>query len=260
MADAGEGIVFRHATLQAVQRFADEAQSATSIAELEGSITVASAELGFDYFAIVHHVDFGRLTPSAIRLSNYPDRFTAKIREGQFARDPVLRASERTNVGFVWSDVSQLITLSDRDRAYMNRAAELGLVEGFTVPYHIPGETLGSCHFAVNRAGALPARHLAAAQSIGAFGFEAARRLLASDDQAIRLAPRVPLTQRQRDCVVEVARGKSDTVIAQLLGLRPRTVNEYIEGAKRRYLVSTRQQLIVRALFQSDICFAEVLM
>ena len=48
-------------------------------------------------------------------------------------------------------------------------------------------------------------------------------------------------------------------MIAQLLGLRPRTVNEYIESAKRRYLVSTRQQLIVRALFQSDICFAEVL-
>ena len=259
MADAGKGNSFRHTTLQVVQRFADDAQSASSIIELESFITLVSAELGFDYFAIVHHVDFGRLTPNAIRLSNYPERFTAKIREGQFAHDPVLRASERTNVGFVWSDVPQLITLSDRDRAYMRGAADLGLAEGFTVPYHIPGETLGSCHFAVSRPGSLPAAHLAAAQAIGAFGFEAARRLLASDDQAIRLGPRVPLTQRQRDCLVEVARGKSDTVIAQLLGLRPRTVNEYIEGAKRRYLVATRQQLIVRALFQSDICFAEVL-
>ncbi len=254
-----EGNVFQRASLQAVQRFANDAQTASNIGELESCITFASAEMGFDYFAIVHHVDFGHLTPDAIRLSNYPERFTAKIREGQFARDPVLRASERTNLGFVWSDVPQLITLSDRDRAYMRAAAEMGLADGFTVPYHVPGDTLGSCHFAVNRSGALPVDHLAAAQSIGAFGFEAARRLLAVDDQSTRLAPRVPLTQRQRDCLVEVARGKSDTVIAQLLGLRPRTVNEYIEGAKRRYLVSTRQQLIVRALFQSDICFAEVL-
>ena len=259
MADGGEENVFRRATLQAAQRFADDAQSVSSIAELERCITLASTGLGFDYFAIVHHVNFGRLTPNAIRLSNYPERFTAKIREGQFARDPVLRASERTNVGFVWSDVPQLISLSDRDRAYMRGAADLGLAEGFTVPYHIPGETLGSCHFAVNRSGTLPSDQLATAQSMGAFAFEAARRLLASDDQSTRLAPRVPLTQRQRDCLVEVARGKSDTVIAQLLGLRPRTVNEYIEGAKRRYLVATRQQLIVRALFQSDICFAEVL-
>ena len=259
MADAGEGNLFRRATLQTVQRFADEAHSASSIAELEDCITRATTDLGFDYFAIVHHVDFGRLTPSAIRLSNYPERFIARIREGHFARDPVLRASERTNAGFVWSDVPQLIELTDRDRAYMRGAVDLGLAEGFTVPYHIPGDTLGSCHFAVRKPSDLPLAHLAAAQSIGAFGFEAARRLLSKDDQSSRLAPRVPLTQRQRDCVVEVARGKSDTVIAQLLGLRPRTVNEYIEGAKRRYLVSTRQQLIVRALFQSDICFAEVL-
>jgi len=260
MPEAEDGLVDRRATLRSVQAFANAAQSATSVAELESAIASASQDLGFDHFAIVNHVDFGKLTPNAIRLSNYPERFIARIREGHFARDPVLRASERTNAGFLWSEIAKLITLTDRDLAYMHAASEQGLAEGFTVPYHIPGETLGSCHFAVGKPGTLPHGHLAAAQSLGAFGFEAARRLLHNrDDHANLLAKRVPLTQRQRDCVVEVARGKSDTVIAQLLGLRPRTVNEYIESAKRRYLVSTRQQLIVRALFQSDICFSEVL-
>jgi LuxR family quorum-sensing system transcriptional regulator CciR len=55
------------------------------------------------------------------------------------------------------------------------------------------------------------------------------------------------------------AKGKSDTVIAQLLDIRPRTVNQHIEAAKRRYSVATRAQLIVRALFRSEICFSEVL-
>jgi len=260
MSEAEDGLVDQRASLRSVQAFANAAQAASSVAELEGAIASASRDLGFDHFAIVNHVDFGKLTPNTIRLSNYPEKFIAGIREGKFARDPVLRASERTNAGFLWSDIAKLITLTDRDHAYMRTASELGLAEGFTVPYHIPGETLGSCHFAVSKPGTLPHGHLAAAQSLGAFGFEAARRLLCSrDDHANLLAKRVPLTQRQRDCVVEVARGKSDTVIAQLLGLRPRTVNEYIESAKRRYLVATRQQLIVRALFQSDICFSEVL-
>ena len=260
MAEAEDGLVDRRATLRSVQAFADAAQSAVDLTQLEDAIETASGALGFDHFAIIHHVDFGKLTSNAIRLSNYPERFIARIREGKFAHDPVMRASERTNAGFLWSEIAGLIALTERDRSYMRMASELGLADGFTVPYHIPGETLGSCHFAVSQPGTLPLGHLAAAQSLGAFGFEAARRLLASrDDHANLLAKRVPLTQRQRDCVVEVARGKSDTVIAQLLGLRPRTVNEYIESAKRRYLVSTRQQLIVRALFQSDICFAEVL-
>ena len=259
MGYVGDGQAFQHATLRAVQGFADAAYAVETISGLEEALTAASLSLGFEHFAIVHHVDFGKLTPDAVRLTNYPPRFIAAIREGQFAHDPVLRASERTNAGFVWSDIPKMIALSDRDREYMRTAAELGLVEGFTVPYHIPGETLGSAHFSVSRKGALPTGHLAAVQSIGAFGFEAARRLLSRNDSANLLSKRVSLTQRQRDCVIEVARGKSDTVIAQLLGLRPRTVNEYIESAKRRYLVSTRQQLIVRALFQSDICFAEVL-
>ena len=258
MANAEDRQAFQQATLRTVQSFADAAQSVTSIADLESAIGEACGSLGFDHFAIVNHVDFGRLAPNAVRLSNYPERFVAKIREGGFAHDPVLRASERSSAGFMWRDIGKLITLTDRDRAYMRAAADLGLAEGFTIPCHIPGELLGSCHFAVKAPNPLPL-HLAAVQSIGTFGFEAARRLLAKDDHANLFARRVPLTQRQRDCVVEVARGKSDTVIAQLLGLRPRTVNEYIETAKRRYLVATRQQLIVRALFQSDICFAEVL-
>jgi LuxR family quorum-sensing system transcriptional regulator CciR len=248
MAEAEDSSVDPRTILRSVQAFADTVQSVATLAELEHAVASATRKLGFDHFAIVHHVDFGKLAPHAIRMSNYPER------------DPVLRASERTNVGFLWSDIPNMIALNDRDRNYMRMAGELGLAEGFTVPYHIPGETLGSCHFAVTEIGRLPTHNLAAAQSVGAFGFEAARRLVGMrEDHAILLAKRVPLTRRQRDCVVEVARGKSDTVIAQLLGLRPRTVNEYIENAKRRYLVSTRQQLIVRALFQSDICFAEVL-
>jgi DNA-binding CsgD family transcriptional regulator len=48
-------------------------------------------------------------------------------------------------------------------------------------------------------------------------------------------------------------------VIADLLAIRPKTVNEHIEAAKRRYSVATRSQLLVRALFRSEICFSEVI-
>jgi DNA-binding CsgD family transcriptional regulator len=48
-------------------------------------------------------------------------------------------------------------------------------------------------------------------------------------------------------------------VIAQLLNIRPKTVNEHIESAKRRYSVATRSQLLVKALFRSEICFSEVM-
>ena len=217
-----------------------------------------SSWLGFDRFAIVNHVEFGRIVPG-VRLTNYPVEFIGRLRELGLTRDPVLRASERAGIGFSWDQIPTLISLREGDYAYMREAARHGLVNGFTVPNNIPGEILGSCHFAVGSPDALPRDHFAAAQSIGAFGFEAARRLAGEAAVAGPSPDPAPLSQRQRDCLVQVARGKSDGVIAEILGLRPRTVNEYVEAAKRRYVVATRQQLVVRALFCSEISFSEVL-
>jgi DNA-binding CsgD family transcriptional regulator len=70
--------------------------------------------------------------------------------------------------------------------------------------------------------------------------------------------PRVKLSDRQRECLIYAARGKSDSVIAQLLDIKPKTVNQHIEAAKRKYKVASRAQLIVEALYDSQIDFAEV--
>jgi LuxR family quorum-sensing system transcriptional regulator CciR len=98
---------------------------------------------------------------------------------------------------------------------------------------------------------------LPATQYVGCFAFEAARRISAAEAPAEDSRPK--LTSRQFDCVVLVAQGKSDWHIGQLLGISPETVHQHIETAKRRYDVSSRTQLVVRALFDSQITFADVL-
>ena len=67
------------------------------------------------------------------------------------------------------------------------------------------------------------------------------------------------LSPRQLDCVILAGRGKSDRDVGQLLGISGQTVHQHIEEAKRRYHVATRQQLIVRALFDSQITFADLM-
>lgn len=242
----------------AVQDFAAAAQQIDAMDDLHAAVDDITRWLGFDHFAIVSHVDFGRVVPS-VKITNYPIELIGALREAGLMRDPVLRASERASIGFSWDQLPALITWREGDDAHMRRAARLGIVAGYTVPNNVPGESLGSSHFSVSDAGRLPRTHFAAAQSVGAFSFEAARRLVARDGPVDEAPDPAPLTQRQRDCLVQVARGKSDGVIAQLLGLKPRTVNEYVEAAKRRYVVATRQQLVVRALFRSEISFSEVL-
>jgi len=76
--------------------------------------------------------------------------------------------------------------------------------------------------------------------------------------EARRLLRAPGLTPRQRDCVVLVARGKSDWEIGRLLGISESTVHKHVEDAKRRYGVTTRIQLVVLSLFEKRLSFADI--
>jgi LuxR family transcriptional regulator, quorum-sensing system regulator CciR len=244
--------------LRLVQDFVDVANNVDGMASLRDLIGDATKELGFDYYAVVHHVRFGRPTDEHVRLSNYPLEWLAVLRDYVKLSDPVLRASERMSSGFKWEQLDSLLCMTPAERAYMKHAAEYEILQGYTVPNHVPGETFGSCHFVVRGNREFPDGNISAAQALGNFAFEAARRLLKTRPDEDYVEP-APLSNRQRECLLFVAKGKSDSVIAQLLAIKPRTVNEHIEAAKRRYAVATRSQLLVRALFRSEICFSEVI-
>lgn len=242
--------------LAAAKEFLELARHATNIDELFVALALACDAMGFDYFALTHHVDFAAAGATAIRLHNYPPNWVAWFDENRLGvTDPVHRASQVTNVGFVWDKVPDMIKLTTADRDVLAKARREGIGDGFTVPAHIPGEASGSCSFAVAPFGEVNDAYLPIAQLVGAFAFEAARRI-----NRVRLidveAP--TLTERQRDCVLWMARGKTDWEIAQILGLSPETVTQHMNTARDRYDVAKRPQLAVRALFDGHITFGDV--
>lgn len=248
----------RHDGLAVVQDFVTAAAKAGNMADLRALIASAVHDLGFKHFAIIHHVRFGIPEDENVRLTNYPVEWVGYVREQLKVPDPVVRAAERISSGFKWDQLDSLLDMTPAEIDHMAQAARHGLVQGYTVPNHVPGETFGSCTFAVGKGSPFPDASVSAAQALGSFAFEAARRLVRQQPGEIYMRPS-PLSDRQRECLLFVARGKSDSVIAQLLDIRPKTVNEHIEAAKRRYAVATRSQLLVRALFRSEICFSEVI-
>ncbi|HEX9965076.1 MAG TPA: LuxR family transcriptional regulator [Allosphingosinicella sp.] len=248
----------RYDGLAVVQDFVTAATTTRTMADLQILIETAVRDLGFDYFAIVHHVLFGRPEDEHVRLTNYPLEWIGFLREMAKLTDPVVRAAERMSSGFKWDQLDSLLNVTAAEADYMRSAARHGICQGYTVPNHVPGETFGSCSFSVGDRKDFPDASISAAQALGSFAFEAARKLVRQRPGEIYLQP-APLSERQRECLLFVARGKSDSVIADLLAIRPKTVNEHIEAAKRRYSVATRSQLLVRALFRSEICFSEVI-
>lgn len=226
--------------------------------ELAGLTAEIGREMGFTYFALTHHVDIRRTAGPAIRLANYPEEWVDYFDDHELGpSDPVHRASQLTSVGFSWSKLADLIELSPRDWQILELAARGGIGEGFTIPAHVPGESNGSCSFATEAGTALSEEQLPLAQLAGAFAFEAARRIWQVRQAGGAARPR--LTDRQRDCVVWAARGKTDWEIACILGLSRETVTQYLKRARERYGVSKRTMLAVQTLFDGTISFADIL-
>ena len=222
---------------------------------LAGALADVSRDLGFPYFALTHHVDVRR-SSAAIRIHNYPDGWAKWFDEQALgATDPVHRASHLTSVGFAWSRLPEMIAMTEKDRKVLELARREGIGEGFTVPAHVPGEAHGSCSFACAAGDPFAEQHLSLLQLVGAFAFEAARRMRR---RRFSDGP-VQLTDRQRECVMWAARGKSDWEIARVLGLSEATVGEHLRHAYERYGVGKRTLVAIHALFDGTIGFLEEL-
>ena len=224
---------------------------------LRGLLAEMTEVLGFEHFALNHHVDLAGPPADAVVLMNYDIGWVERaFTERYFIDDPIHAASMRRTTGFFWRDVPHILPLSRRQQRILAEARTFGLCEGLTIPVHVPGEYRGSCSFGTRKVGDISEQILFSAQMVGTFAFEAARRLVrAGRGKSPAIIPN--LSQRQLDCLVLVAAGKSNWEISQILNLSEPTVRQHIGEAMRRYDVCKRTQLVVRALFDGQISYEE---
>ena len=222
--------------------------------QLYAALSHAAGRMGFDLFALAFDRR-GVGDAASMLVHNYPDAW-ANVYVGfdLSGTDPIRRASERSLTGFQWRDVDRYIPLSRGDRQLLKVARESGIGDGYTVPRHLPGEATGTCSFAVAPNAKIPVEMLHAAEIVGAVALASARQLVGAG----AYKPRAALTERQRECVLWSARGKTAGETAGILGISEETVNRHLKIARARYSVHCRQMLILCALFDGVIGFSDV--
>lgn len=212
--------------------------------------------LGFEWFAMGHHVDLVRPPSGAIRVTNYDPRWIDQVSEqGYFIDDPIHAASMRTVTGFRWDDLPAE-GMSERQRMILTNARQYGLVAGYTVPIYLPGEYAGTCTFAGPSFERLRPFALELSDVVAAAAFECARRILQIRDK--RMPAAIPrLAPREREALVLVGRGKTDAEIGTIMGITTRTAHSYIENVRFAYGHLPRPSLVIRALFDNQFAFAD---
>lgn len=239
-----------------IDQFEERASSCLDDIGLRHLLEEVTRELGFHYFALLHHASLRPGGANLVRLDNYPAGWEEEMHaRGFVADDPVHLASGRTNVGFAWSDLGGLVPLTCRHREILERSRRHGIGPGFTIPANVPGEPGGSFSFAVKRGHALPAQRLLCAEQIGAHAFQAARRL--HHYPAAGLHPH--LNRRELQCLHLLAAGKTDWEIATILGISVDTVHQYVKRARAAYDVVSRTQLVVHGLRDAWISFDDAI-
>lgn len=238
-----------------LQTFVSVVNAVESLDELGIALADITRTLGFEHYALMHHVPTREARRPILRLTNYPDDWQARFAARAYVTDdPIFVACQTRVLSFLWSEVPGLISLSSRQAAIFEEATGFGLRNGVSVPIHVPGEIPGSCTLAVARGDDIPREKVPIVHYVGCFAFEAGRRLLSVRPNVGAVA----LTPRQIDCLVLIARGKSDWEASRILGISETTVHQHVEAAKARYGVSTRMQLVVRALFDSTLAFSDI--
>lgn len=241
--------------LHLAEEFAGELAGVGNGSELAASLDRVSRRLGFDHFALTIEAGANDENSPRLLLHDYPQEWASVYVNFDLAgRDPVRRACDRSFTGFAWEDLARLVPLTRGDRQMLAVGRECGIGDGYTVPRHLPGMARGSCTFAVRPERELPRQMLSAAEIIGALALACGLGLSGTpqDNRGARLS------DRQRECLLWAARGKTAQETAMILGISPETVIQHLKMARERYQVHCSRSLVLSALFDGLIGFADV--
>lgn len=174
----------------------------------------------------------------------YPDAWARRyVGENLASCDPAVRIAALTGGPVWWPDIRADPRLDAAERCYLDRARGVGLSQGLTVPVFGPDGHVGFLAMPIP-AEARPS------EEIDIHFLESGLRVL--HRRFIELLAGgidVPtLSPRERDVLQWIARGKSNAIIAEILGVSPNTVDTYVRRVFLKLNATDRTTATLRAV------------
>jgi len=177
-------------------------------------------------------------------LMRYPDEWQEHyVQMGYDRIDPIIKKSRKALGAFRWSEAYNDVSTTEVERRFFDEAATFGLKSGISVPLHGPGVGFAIMSFARPSCRELQNRTITYLQ-LAALHFHL-RAAGAVKSRCIEEAPN--LSQREQECILWAARGKSSWDIGVILGISENTVNFHIKKVLRKLDVGSRTVAALKA-------------
>lgn len=215
--------------------------------------------LGFNWYTLQDIALLSDESLRAIRLTNYPEKFWERYdHSGYLQHDPILKALDRTGRVLCWREIPGIVSLTKKQTNVLLEATRAGIVDGVSVAVRVPGLHHGLLTIISNETVDITDNQKAVLSYVAPIAYETAARLHARRP-LYETSADVDPSPRQLECLVLVARGKSDWEAAQILGLSEQTVHRHVEILRNKLGVRRRTQLVVKALHCGLISYRDVL-
>jgi DNA-binding CsgD family transcriptional regulator len=166
------------------------------------------------------------------------------LAKGYFDIDPIITAAMTAREPFRWYEVGRLTVLTPEQRAYLEDMKAFGLVDGLAVP--IFGARGTTAYFGVGSDKAkLNLEHSDELEI--QYACNQVHNLFV-DMRAARSRPSSALSNREREVLGWVARGKSNAVIGDILGISEHTVDTLVRRCFAKLEVSDRISAAIKGV------------
>jgi len=233
--------------VNSLQQFESLLNCAT-VEELHASTTGIVTQLGLEHFLYVVQVNVSLTRPYHFIFSGYPKEWRARYDEQEYAKiDPAIHHCSKSVIPFLW----------DRQRfssrsaiKLIGEAGEFGLATGASFSVHGSRGDSAMLSLATSRKSKESKGDVVAmmgnAQLLTCYLHEAIQRIVLSKGPVPLNA--VNLTERERECLLWAAEGKTGGEVADILNISERTVVFHLHNAGRKLGVTNRQHAVSRAI------------
>ena len=230
--------------------FVEQLTQASSIEEVHGICTELTEYFGFDCFHYGAQLPTSFTKPTFIDVSGYPTDWWEHYKDKAYiCSDPIVKYCASNIMPLVWDKINLDKAVDNSAWHIMGEASDFGLKSGFSVPLHTPQGEAAMLSFASTRDYDHLNKHWAGIAPQASFLLlhlhEAMRRMVKESCLETDLAQ---LTNREKECLLWAADGKTTWETAQILNISERTVVFHVQNAAGKLNVANRQQAVARAI------------
>lgn len=238
-----------------LRRIAAAARGAGTPQEIHAVCASIADAYGFEHFLHTTRFPSSFVKPFTLVIGGCPAGWQqCYAARNYLSIDPLVAHGARSVRPLVWDELSPLAMAGFGVRRLAIEARRHGLCSGFSVPMHgAHGElSLLSLASPLSARSARPRieRALAPVHLLAAHLHEAACRLA---DGAQLPFQRSALTERERECLLWTAEGKTSWETAQIIGISERTVIFHLRHVSEKLGCANRQQAVALAIAQGLI-------